>query len=162
MFYPISLVFQIKCWFKGQIISIIHLSLPNAYKLMCFDRDINGNRDVKFLEYDLLFVQRCVKLTLVKRGQNYVHVVIEWPPFLSLGKSVKYRSLAFSVVWLLVWPNRHYLCPFLWENSWSNTFLTEFAKLIHSILKSYLIFYAPAISQDILLYFNLLKTKITW
>ena len=41
--------FRLKCWFKGQIISRIHLSLPNAYKLMCFDRNINGNRDVKFL-----------------------------------------------------------------------------------------------------------------
>ena len=29
--------FSLKCWFKGQIISIIHLSLPKAYKLMCFD-----------------------------------------------------------------------------------------------------------------------------
>ena len=44
--------FSLKCWFKGQIISRIHLSLPNAYKLMCFDRNINGNRDVKFLECD--------------------------------------------------------------------------------------------------------------
>ena len=41
--------FRLKCCFKGQIISRIHLSLPNAYKLMCFDRNINGNRDVKFL-----------------------------------------------------------------------------------------------------------------
>ena len=41
--------FRLKCWFKGQIISRIHLNLPNAYKLMCFDRNINGNRDVKFL-----------------------------------------------------------------------------------------------------------------
>ena len=23
--------------------------LPNAYKLMCFDRNINGNRDVKLM-----------------------------------------------------------------------------------------------------------------
>ena len=30
---------------------------------MCFDRNINGNRDVKFLECDYLLVQRCVKLT---------------------------------------------------------------------------------------------------
>ena len=44
--------FRLKCWFKGQIVSRIHLSLPNAYKLMCFDRNINGNRDVKFLECD--------------------------------------------------------------------------------------------------------------
>ena len=28
--------FRLKCWFKGQIISRIHLSLPNAYKLMCY------------------------------------------------------------------------------------------------------------------------------
>jgi hypothetical protein len=41
--------FRLKCWFKGQTISRIHLRLPNAYKLMCFDRNINGNRDVKFL-----------------------------------------------------------------------------------------------------------------
>ena len=41
--------FRLKCWFKGQIISRIKLSLTNAYKLMCFDRNINGNRAVKFL-----------------------------------------------------------------------------------------------------------------
>ena len=34
-------------------------------KLMCFDININGNRDVKFLECDYLFVQRSVKLTLI-------------------------------------------------------------------------------------------------
>ena len=31
------------------MVSRIDLSRPNAYKLMCFDRNINGNRDVKFL-----------------------------------------------------------------------------------------------------------------
>ena len=41
--------FRLKCRFKGKIISRIQLSLPNAYKMMCFDRNINGNRDVKFL-----------------------------------------------------------------------------------------------------------------
>ena len=35
--------FTLKCWFKGQIISRICLILPNAYKLMCFDRNINRN-----------------------------------------------------------------------------------------------------------------------
>ena len=57
--------FSLEFWFKGQIISRIHLILPNAYKLMCFDRNINGNRDVEFLECDYLLVQRYVKLTLV-------------------------------------------------------------------------------------------------
>ena len=33
---------------------------------MCFDKNINGNRDVKFLEFDYLLVQRCMKLTLVQ------------------------------------------------------------------------------------------------
>ena len=32
---------------------------------MCFDRNINGNRDVKFLEWDYLTGQRSMKLTLV-------------------------------------------------------------------------------------------------
>ena len=31
---------------------------------MCFDKNINGNRDVKFLECDYLLVQWFVKLTL--------------------------------------------------------------------------------------------------
>ena len=44
--------FSLKCCFKCQIISRIHLSLPNAYKLMCFDRNINENRDDKFLKCD--------------------------------------------------------------------------------------------------------------
>ena len=37
--------------------------LPNAYILMCFDRNIKGNRDVKFLECDYLLMHRCVRLT---------------------------------------------------------------------------------------------------
>ena len=57
--------FSLKFCFKGQIISRICLILPNAYKLMCFDRNINGKRDVKFLEYDYLRLQQCKKLTLV-------------------------------------------------------------------------------------------------
>ena len=63
--FNIKTCFRLKCWLKGQIISRIHLSLPNAYKLMCFDRNINGNRDVKILECDYLSVQWYVKLTLV-------------------------------------------------------------------------------------------------
>ena len=45
-------LFSLKFLFKSQIISRIHLILPNAYKLMCFDRNSNGNRDVKFFEWD--------------------------------------------------------------------------------------------------------------
>ena len=32
---------------------------------LCFDRNINGNMNVKFLEFDYLLVQRSVKLTLL-------------------------------------------------------------------------------------------------
>ena len=39
--------------------------LPNACKLMCFDRNINGNRNVKVFECDYLLVHWFVKLTLV-------------------------------------------------------------------------------------------------
>ena len=48
-FFRFLWFFRLKCWFKGQIISRTHLRLPNVCKLMCFDRNINGNRDVKFL-----------------------------------------------------------------------------------------------------------------
>jgi len=58
--------------------SKIHLSLPNAYKLMCFDRNVNGNRDVKFLECDKWSMHRYENLTLVcmKRKNLLIHVEI--------------------------------------------------------------------------------------
>ena len=62
--------FRLKCWFKGQIIPRIHLSLPNAYKLMCFDRNINGNRDVKFFVWDYWSLHWRKKLTLVTIVDN--------------------------------------------------------------------------------------------
>ena len=56
--------FRLKCWLKGQIISRIHLSLPNEYKLICFERNINGNRDDKFLEWYYWPLHWPKKLTL--------------------------------------------------------------------------------------------------
>ena len=55
---------------------------------MCFDRNINGNRNVKFLECNYLLVQRCVKLTLLtekkgkgpKRLKGYVILVLTERP----------------------------------------------------------------------------------
>ena len=64
--------FSLKCRFKSQIIFRILLSLPNANKLICFDRNIKGNRDVTFLECDYLRVQRCVKLTLPITNKFYL------------------------------------------------------------------------------------------
>ena len=52
--------------------SKIHLSLPNAYKLMCFDRNVNGNRDVKFLECDKWSLHWYENLTLAKIQQTAV------------------------------------------------------------------------------------------
>jgi hypothetical protein len=37
------------------------LSLPNAYKLMCFDRNINGNRDVKVFKSCTQLSKSCQK-----------------------------------------------------------------------------------------------------
>ena len=57
---------------------MIHLGLPDAYKLMCFDRNIDGNRDVKFLGCDYLLVQQCVKLTLaIKMLHTLVNITFK-------------------------------------------------------------------------------------
>ena len=45
---------------------------------MCFDRNTNENRDVKFLECNYLLVQRSMKLTLIFAeliycGSKWVH-----------------------------------------------------------------------------------------
>ena len=63
-FFQFLWFFRLKCWFKGQIISRIHLSLANAFKLLCFDRNINGNRDVKFIEWDYWSLHWRKNLTL--------------------------------------------------------------------------------------------------
>ena len=63
LFKAISLVFSLKCWFKGQMISRSHLSLPNAYRLMCFDKNINVDRDVKLLECDYVIACAMVRET---------------------------------------------------------------------------------------------------
>ena len=60
--------------------SKIHLSLPNAYKLMCFDRNVNGYRDVKFLECDKWSLHWYENLTLTrqketKKNQREINVV---------------------------------------------------------------------------------------
>ena len=67
MFFPISLVFISKCWFKGQTTSRIHLSLPNVYKLMWSDRNINRKRDDKFFEWDCWSLHWRKKITLRKK-----------------------------------------------------------------------------------------------
>ena len=67
--------FRLKCWFKGQIISRIHLSLPNAYKLMCFDRNINGNRDDKFFDWDYWSLHWPKKLTLIISESRIVEIL---------------------------------------------------------------------------------------
>ena len=61
---------------------------------MCFDRNINGNRDDKFLECDYLPVQRCVKLTLTPG-----------PPFYNNNKNSLYLSVdqfLTSQVWTIL------------------------------------------------------------
>ena len=74
--------FSLKCWFKGQMISRIHLILPNAYKLMCFDRNINGNRDVKFLECDKWSLHWYKNLTLSDTKCCHLAILYVLPKYL--------------------------------------------------------------------------------
>ena len=82
--------FSLKCGFKGETISRIHLILFNAYKLMCFDRNINGNSHVKFFEWDYWSLHWMKKLTLeIRRNINYVWQLVGLPVnYVSLIKLV--------------------------------------------------------------------------
>ena len=84
--------FRLKCWFKGQIISRIHLSLPNAYKLMCFDRNINGNRDVKFFEHYYWSLQPTMVHTLAVSPKIRRHFRNKSRSILKLSKNVFYKK----------------------------------------------------------------------
>jgi hypothetical protein len=70
--------FRLNSWFKGQIISRIHLSLPNAYKLMCFDRNINGYRDDKFFDWDYWSLHWPKKLTLLLIFYWVLILLLNW------------------------------------------------------------------------------------
>ena len=63
--------FRLKCSWKGQIIPRIHLALLNAYKLMCFARNINGNRNDTFFEWDCWSLHWWKNLTL---SVNCIHI----------------------------------------------------------------------------------------
>jgi hypothetical protein len=43
---------MLKSEFRNQMVSKFDLGLLNAYKLMYFDRNIDGNKDEKILEDD--------------------------------------------------------------------------------------------------------------
>jgi hypothetical protein len=107
--------FRLKCWFIGQIISRIHLSLPNAYKLMCFDRNINGNRDVKFFEWDYWSLHWRKNLTLghmissvpcndsSKALENWLWEFIAVLDSCQFGCKVSIRSENFLTYLTLLW-----------------------------------------------------------
>ena len=101
--------FRLKCWFKCQIISRIHLSLPNAYKLMCFDRNINGNRDVKFFDWDYCSVHWPKKLTLV-------NVITKLGDFFSSLCGLGKKPRESTEIWLQlkIWIQLHCASVFLY------------------------------------------------
>ena len=66
---------RLKCWFKGQIISRTQLSLPNAYKVMCFDRNINGNKDVTILE---VWLMSCVTVRETHFSFKMIWLILIW------------------------------------------------------------------------------------
>ena len=87
--------FRLKCWFKCQMISRIHLSLSNAYKLMCFDRNMNGNRDVKFFEFNYWSLH-CTLKSLLMSG--YIKVNF-WEKMRTAGDPVK-KCMYVHFTWL--------------------------------------------------------------
>ena len=66
---------------------------------MCFVRNINGNRDVKFLECDYLLVQQCVKLTSSK---VLVHIFDTMSGFSYELSNKKYNCMSCDKVTLTV------------------------------------------------------------
>ena len=59
--------------FQGQMIPRIHLILPTAYTQMCFDRNINGNRDVKFL---ITIIGHCTDQRKLLYFLDYNHIYL--------------------------------------------------------------------------------------
>ena len=135
--------FSLKCWFKGQMMSKIHLSLPNAYKLMCFDRNVNGNRDVKFLECDKWSLHWYENLTLVI--QNYALLSYLERPLVefslifliqfSMVCRISFRFLQKLLhhyhCWILLKKTNFHPGPF-WVKKLSSLKICSFAKRSHN------------------------------
>ena len=64
---------------------------------MRFDRNINGKRDVKFLECDNLLVQRSVKLTLWHFHYNFQFSISHWIWWILLRKVGKLEAQFYFV-----------------------------------------------------------------
>jgi len=93
-FFQFLWICRLKCWFKGQVISRIHLSLPNAYTLMCFDRNINGNRDVKFwMGLMVIALMKETYFRYVKGTDKSIYMAVLW------GVVHKLRWQVFGFSW---------------------------------------------------------------
>ena len=123
------------------MISRIHFNLPNAYKLMCLDRNINGNRDVKFLECDRAtehethfinvnicnatvnvtvkeFFHKChqgVGTQIVNNGQILVNIVCEWLPGVNFILSYLIQSIPKMLP--LLYKHQVYLDHSIWYHN---------------------------------------------
>ena len=113
--------FRVKCWFKGQIISRIHLSLPYS-KLLCFDKNINGNRDVKFFECDYwsLHWRKNITLWPYLRGKKWNH----------FSQCFKIKGLHFVKGRPALLDANHWkkVCPSFWKlvsTTWQLTFFGQ-------------------------------------
>ena len=107
--------FFLKCWLKGQIISRNHLSLPNAYTLICFDRNINVNRDVKFFEWAYWSLHWWKNLTLVILVNDKTH---RWL-YLTKVDHIQILVWSTSLFQNYLFPNKKGSTIVNWtENSW--------------------------------------------
>ena len=78
---------------------------------MCFDRNINGNRDVKILECDYLSVQRCV--THFKKMPTHSHLIrtddLQVQAFYQV-------TIIFNILWILHIYSENSLAAFMLHN----------------------------------------------
>ena len=111
-FFQFLWFFRLKCWFQGQIIPTIHLILTNAYTQMCFDTNINGKRDVKFLigiighcthERNLLYNKYVwgpyTKTILYLGSQNWRVLKSYQSPFLMMSTSLEIPNYYILFWW---------------------------------------------------------------
>ena len=73
---------------------------------MCFDRNMNGNMDVKLLECDYLLVQGCVKLTLGISITNHETRRLHWYSLTILQPSKNSAKIEFVPI------TKHKLQPY--------------------------------------------------
>ena len=130
--------FSFKCWFKDQMISRTHLSMPNAYKLCVLIEMSTEIGMLKFLRCDYLLVQWCMKLTLVWEILHFMlraGVFHEYLIFVGINKNMRFVQYNNACGVDVFYELQLFICLWLYGYNYVCTIRSKYT--LHNMISNY-------------------------